>query len=147
MKKFIFIALTMFAMLPAAQADCNFTIRADDDLKAVVDEQGGWPVGEKACALLNSKNLELVVDNYATVLDGVSVASVHVTLGDKNLNIRSSSYYFATSVNAKQASMTVANDLLYNAVKIAVGKLDFDKAAREIDGYRAKASTKPGGKR
>lgn len=147
MKKFAFAALALLAALPAAQAGCNFTHQADDDIRAIVAAGGGWPVSDQKCAILNAKNLVLVVDNHATVLDGVSVAWVDVMLMDKNLNIRSNLYQVSTYVNAKRASMDVAKDMQYNAVKDAVNGLDFDKAAREIDGYRAKLAGKPAARR
>lgn len=147
MKKFAFAALALLAALPAAQAGCTFTHQADADIRAIVAAGGGWPVSDEKCAILNAKNLVLVIDNHATVLDGVSVAWVDVMLMDKNLNIRSNLYQVSTYVNAKKASMDVAKDMQYNAVKDAVNGLDFDKAAREIDGYRAKLAGKPAAKR
>lgn len=147
MKKFAFAALALLAALPAAQAVCNFTNQTDNSIRAVVAAGGGWPVSDQKCAILNARNLILVVDSHATVLDGASVAWVDVMLMDKNLNIRSDLYQVSTYVNTKQAGMDVAKNMQYDAIKDAVNGLDFDKAAREIDGYRAKLAGKPAAKR
>ena len=99
--------------------------------------------------MLNAKKLSLSVSGQATVLDGVSVGWVSVMLTDTALNIRSDLTQRSTYVNTKRASMDLAKEIQYDAIRDAINGLDFDKAAREVDGYRAKAlaSGKAGTKR
>lgn len=145
MKKALFAALTLLIVLPAAQA-CTFSNRARDDVRSAINAAGGWPISDAQCAILNAKKLTLLVDARATVLDGVSLAWASVSLLDGANNITSDAGQSSTYVNAKKASMDVANGMLNDAVRDAIKDLDFAKAASEIEGYRAKAG-KAGAKR
>lgn len=145
MKKALFAALTLLTVLPAAQA-CTFNNQASSDLRAAVGANGGWPISDAQCAILNAKKLTLVADSFATVLDGASVAWVMVSLQDTSYNIRSDAGQSSTYVNAKKPSMDWAKSMLNDAARDAIKGLDFAKAASEIEAYRAKA-IKAGAKR
>lgn len=149
MKKIVFAAMTLFAGLPAAQAGCTLNDQTSDDIRATVVAAGGWPINDAKCALLNAKKLSLSVSGQATVLDGISVGWVTVMLTDTALNIRSDQTQKSTYVNTKRASMDLAKEIQYDAIRDAINGLDFDKAAREVDAYRAKAlaSARTGSKR
>ena len=140
MKKIFFTALTLLAVLPAAQAGCPMKDSTTPDVRRVVNAHGGWPISDAQCAILNEKKLSLSATGDTTVLDGVSIAWVSVTLADVALNIHADAIGLATRVNVKKASMDVAENMQYDAIEAAVKALDFGKAAREIDAYRAKAA-------
>lgn len=140
MKKTLFAVLTLLAVLPAAQAECKFSFQATTDVTAIVIAHGGWKLSDAQCAVLNTKKLSLVVDTFAAVLDGVSVAWASVTLRDMDFNIRADRPKGFTSVNARRASMDVAEKMQYEAIMDAVDGYDFTEAAKQIDAYRAKAA-------
>ena len=140
MKEIFFAALTLLAVLPAAQAGCPMKDSTTADIRRVVNANGGWPISDAQCALLNEKKLLLAVTGDATVLDGVSVAWISVSLADSALNIHADAIGMSTQVNAKKASMDVAEKMQYAAIEAAVKALDFNKAVREIDAYRAKTA-------
>ena len=149
MKKSVFAGMTLLAALSSAHAECTFNNQTSDDIRATVVAAGGWPINDAKCAVLNAKKLSLSVSGQATVLDGVSVGWVTVMLTDTALNIRSDQTQKSTYVNTKRASMDLAKEIQYDAIRDAINGLDFDKAAREVDAYRAKAlaSGKAGTKR
>lgn len=140
MKKTLFAVLTLLAVLPAAQAACTFSSQANGEVNAIIKAHGNWPVSDAQCAALNAKKLILVVNGQATVLDGVSVAWANVTVLDTALHIKADSVQWVTRVNAKQASMDVAEKMQYDSIADAVDGYDFTEAAKQIDVYRAKAA-------
>lgn len=140
MKKTFFAVLTLLAVLPAAQAACHLKDITTENVRRVVNANGGWPIADAQCAILNEKKLALAVASNSTVLDGASVAWVSLALADAALNIRSDALGQSTRVNAKEASMDIAEEMQYAAIESAMKVLDFNKAVREIDAYRVKAA-------
>lgn len=142
MKKFVFAALTLCAVLPAAQAGCTFNTSTVESIREVVTAAGGWPISDAQCAVLNAKKLSLLVSGDATVLDGVSVAWAAVSLIDSSSRVKADAGRTSTYVNTKKASIDVANEMLVSAVKDSLAQLDFNKAAAEIEAYKAKNKAK-----
>lgn len=138
MKKFVFSALTLCAVLPAAQAACTFNTSTVESIREIVTAAGGWPISDAQCAVLNAKKLSLLVSGDATVLDGVSVAWAAVSLIDSSSRVKADAGRTSTYVNTKKASIDVANEMLVSAVKDSLAQLDFNKAAAEIEAYKAK---------
>lgn len=140
MKKPLFATLALLAVLPAAQAACTLKDITTDNVRRIVNANGGWPIADAQCAILNEKKLALAVASHSTVLDGASIAWVSLALADAALNIRSDALSQSTRVNTKEASMDVAEEMQYAAIESAMKVLDFNKAVREIDAYRVKAA-------
>jgi hypothetical protein len=135
MKKILMLA-AVAGFLGNAQA-CSVPNSTTDDVRALVNEKGGWPISDAQCAILNKQNLLVNVSGTATVLSNASVGWALVTLVDPN-NIVSDAQRSSTYVNSSSASMDVAKGLLYSSIKDAIKGLDFSVAAKQIADQKAK---------
>ena len=121
-------ASALFSPFAVSAAGCSFRSSASPDMRAIVAENGGFPIGDDMCAKLNKNNLRLDFSGMATVLDGVSVGWASVTISDLRTGLTSSEHSMNTAVNARVASMDKAKSLTYEALGSAVRTFDLNKA-------------------
>lgn len=139
MKKFI-LAMAAISTFSSSAYACKLKTIDAPSIREVVQQHGGWPISDEKCAVLNKYNLALFVTGHATVLSNTSVGWVNVKLALPGLNIVSDKSQWSTYVNTSSASMTTANDILYDAIRDAIAGLDFDGAAMEVRDYHVKAT-------
>lgn len=137
LKKLILSAI-LLATVTSSYA-CTISERTTPDVRAIVVSNGGWPISDKNCALLNSNNMKLNVSAEATVLSNTSIGWSLVKISDKKNNIFSETNQYSTQANSSIASMDKANELMYLSIKNAIDTFDFQKAIQEVKAYRAKA--------
>lgn len=139
MKKLIPAVAAISCFAGSAYA-CSLETIDTPAVREVVQQHGGWPISDEKCAILNQNKLALHVSGHATVLSNVSVGWAVVKLSAPALNIVSDRSRVATTVNSSVASMSTANDSLYDSIRDAIAGLDFDGAAKEVRQYQLKAS-------
>jgi len=127
------LLLATIAGLSSAPAfSCSVPESTTDDLRQIVIQNGGYPISDAQCAMLNGHHLRLYVEGAATVLDGVNVAWAHVSVVNPDRVIASKSGV-ATRINTKQTpSQTVANQLFYEALESAINSLDWKGATAQF---------------
>lgn len=134
MKKILFLALLLAAS--SSQA-CKFKTSDTESVREMVRQHGGYPISDEACDFLNKRGLALDVEGDATVLSGVPIAWVAVSLTRLGTGVRSDTFRYSTRTGTG-ASQDVAADVFYAGLKDAIGAFDFSKAAGEVDRYLAK---------
>lgn len=117
---------------------CSFKISHTPDVREVVRQHGGYPVSDEVCNYLYQQGLALSVTAKVTVLAGVSVAWVTISLTKLGTGVVADTYRQSTKVNTSVASQVKANDMLYEGIQEAVSLLDYSKAANEVKIYLAK---------
>jgi hypothetical protein len=65
-----------------------------------------------------------------------------VLLQAKDSQVASFASSSSTAIDTRQASQPVADEMLYKALKVAIGGLDFERAAKEIEASRHDSSQK-----
>lgn len=138
MKKLILSAILLAAV--TSSYACTFTDSLSEDIRAVIKNNGGSTLSDKNCELLNSNNMGISISGKSTVLSNTSIGWAVVKIFDKKNNITSSASGVSTMANSSNASMDLANELVYAAIKNAIDSLDFQKAIQEVKTYRAKVS-------
>lgn len=133
MKILAFISLLSISFSCSA---CGFDFSDDLVVRNVVKAKGGYPITEQQCLLLNKNGLALFVSGRAVVLRGVSIGWAQVRLTDLKTHVTSTTSHSSTNVNTGDASQDTANNLLYDAVSDAIGGLDFEAVANEVNRYR-----------
>jgi hypothetical protein len=137
LKKLILSAI-LLATVTSSYA-CTFTDSTTEDIRTIIKDNGGLPISDKNCALLNSNNMGISINAVSTVLLNTSVGWASVAVIDIKTNITSDKTGVATKVNSSSASIVVADKLMYEAIKNSMDKLDLQKAIQEVKAYRAKA--------
>ncbi|MTD33544.1 hypothetical protein [Paludibacterium denitrificans] len=130
-----------FVLLCAVSASspaCTFKTSDSDNIREIARQHGGYPISDAQCKFLNERGLALSIRGNATVLSGVSMAWVNVSLANLKTGIKSDSYRYSNSLDTSEASQTKADDLLYSNLSDAIGAFDFATAAREMENYRNK---------
>lgn len=139
MKKTI-LAIAAISVFSGNAHACKLKTFDTPSIREVVRQHGGWPISDEKCAVLNRYNLALFVNGQATVLSNTSVAWAEIKLALPGLNIVSDKSQMSTYVNTSSASMTTANDILFESIRDAIAGLDFEGAAMEVKEYQAKAA-------
>ncbi|MGF6768602.1 hypothetical protein P3T18_001072 [Paraburkholderia sp. GAS199] len=126
------LATAIVGLSATSVFSCAVPESTTDGLRHIVDEQGGYPISDAQCALLNGHHLRLYVEGDAMVLDGVNLAWAHVSLVNPDRVIASKSG-IATKVNTKLVpSQDVANKLFYEALESAINSLDWKGAVAQF---------------
>jgi hypothetical protein len=130
MKHLLLAGCVLLSLQSVANA-CNFKTSDSEYTRNVIRQNGGYPISDKSCALLNKHGLRLQVTTDASVLAGASVgwASVRVLNQDNKVSNESGS---STYVNTQVASTNKADELLYLAIRDAIDSLDFNKAISQV---------------
>lgn len=98
----------------------------------------GFTDYEAICRKLNAANAALQISADTTVLGGVSIAWVSVSLKDKNLDVFAPDFGgVATSTNSTP-SMGVAQNILPQTISDAVNSIDLDRAIASLNTNRKK---------
>ncbi|NYE62467.1 uncharacterized protein YsxB (DUF464 family) [Duganella sp. 1224] len=118
---------------------CVLNIVEVQQVRDVMEANGGYAVPDQQCKLLQSKGLVLHVMGYGKGLGNTSVAWAEVRLQDPILGVISNQAGISTFANSANATDELANNLLYRSIKDAMSRLDFEVAANEIDAFKAKA--------
>lgn len=150
MKKYL--PLLALALSFEAQS-CTFSYdTANTTITKVIKKSGGFDLKkfDTICPALNKANASLVLSGHATVLAGASIGWVSVRLKDKNSHVMNAATSSSTYANTSEASMDLAESLLYNAINDAIDSYDLEdaieglnKARRETFAQReAKSRTK-----
>lgn len=138
MKKLI-CALVICASTPVFA--CSFKAWDDSNVNAFVKEKGGYPLGDKECAMLNENGMSLWVDAHSAVLNGINVGSATVAVWKDGVVSDASGQ--STQVNSGGVgSQNIANDRMFDAIRAAIKSLNFEKAINEVHTYTAKAKQK-----
>lgn len=132
--------LTVVVALASAGSGYACSLKSSDTatVRQVVKQRGGYPISDEFCNFLNKQGLSLNVNADSTVLAGVSIAWVNISLIHLDTGIVSNTFSSHTKVDAGRASQDVADDLLYAAIRQAASNFELLKAAGEIKRYRAK---------
>jgi len=119
--------------LSAAPAfSCSLMDSTTEALRNIINQQGGYPVTDEQCAMLNAHHLRIHVDGDALVLDGVNVAWADVSVVNADHVIATKSGV-STRINRKAvASQTVADKLFVEALAQAVNSLDWNAATGQF---------------
>jgi len=132
---FIKLAALTLAFISCTAQCCTVNNAATANVRAVVKQNGGWPVSDNQCALLNKYKLGLNVTAKAAVLSGVNVGWAAVSLISET-NIISDEVGISTTVNTSMASQPTADKVMYEAISDAIDKLNWQAAAVQVDKYR-----------
>jgi len=108
-------------------------------VRDVAIANGGYEISDIQCQLLQRKGLVLQVIGYSKVLSGTAVSWAEVRLKDPAIGTVSDLAGLSTFANSANGTQAFADQLLLTAIKEAIGRLNFDVAAAQIDNYRAKA--------
>lgn len=130
--------LSLILLLAASSSQaCQFKTSDTENVREIVRQHGGYPISDDACNFLNKRGLALNVDGNATVLNGVPIAWVAVSLTKLGTGVRSDTYRYSTRTGSG-ASQDVADDIFYAGLQETVGAFDFSKAAGEVSSYLAR---------
>lgn len=113
-----------------AQA-CSFQTSDSEYTRNVIRKNGGYPIADDKCALINKNNLRLQVTTDAAVIAGVSVAWAVVRLMSQSGRV-SSELGSSTYINSQIADTNKADELLVLAIKDAINSLNFSKAIQQV---------------
>jgi hypothetical protein len=138
MKKCLLLIALMSVSL-GVQAGCEVPYAASGDVLAAISARGGWPISDEKCAFLNAEKLKLHVTANSTMLLDASIGWASVQLVDEN-NVVSDAEGAGTSINSSFASVDKADDLMRNAIEIAIDRLDFRLAAKQLKTYQLAAN-------
>jgi hypothetical protein len=130
MKKLFVAGCLLLGMHSMAQA-CNFQTSDSEYTRNVIRKNGGYPIADDKCALINKNNLRLQVTTDAAVIAGVSVAWAVVRLMGQSGRV-SSELGSSTYVNSQIADTNKADELLVLAIKDAINSLNFPKAIQQV---------------
>ncbi|WP_027793612.1 hypothetical protein [Paraburkholderia acidipaludis] len=108
-----------------------------DRLRSIVAENGGFPVSDEQCSILQKNHLAISVDGAATVLGGVNIGWAAVHLQDSRSNIISDKTGSATNINKDEGSQDTANVQFYKSLVSAINALDWNAASQEVTRYRS----------
>ncbi|BCZ85466.1 hypothetical protein PTKU64_91410 (plasmid) [Paraburkholderia terrae] len=121
------------AGLTAAPAfSCSLMDSTTDTLRNIINQQGGYPISDEQCAMLNAHRLRIHVDGDAVVLDGVNVAWADVTVVNADHVIATKSGVSTRINRSATPSQTVANQLFFEALEHAVRSLDWNAATGQF---------------
>lgn len=93
-------------------------------------KNGGYPVSDEKCELLNKAGMTLQIDASASVVVGVNVGTASVRIAKDG--VVSSDFGRSISVNTGLGSQDVADERMLIALKDAVESLDFDKGIKQV---------------
>ena len=110
-------------------------------MRTAAEANGGYQISDSQCELLKRKNLVLHVVGYGAVLSGVALGWAEVRLQDAAIGAISDQAGLSTFVNSANGTQEFADQLLVAAVRDAIGRMNFEVAAGQIEGYRKKASS------
>lgn len=110
---------------------CSVPNSTDDSTRKIIVEQGGFPVSDAQCALLNQNHLSLDIDGDATVLAGVNVGWAVVRLRNSH-GVVSKLSGTGTTVNTDLASQNTADRQFFASLKSAINSLDWKTAAEQV---------------
>lgn len=135
LKKILGLACFAFLSLAAnAVAACEqLPVYADEMLRAVAEQNGGWPISEENCALVKRHNAQLDITEDTLVLDGVSVATVTVRLRDARTQIVSGTYRVGVRLNRRATpDVNLSEAMLYECLTEALSAFKFKVALADI---------------
>lgn len=131
MKRILFGFALAATTLPVMA--CQLKTLDSESTRSIVTARGGYPISDAQCTLINSyPNYGLHVDGQATVLNGVNVTWVSVSVVDGDTMIGSITSNKTTRINTSTGSQDVANDTFFEALNAAIAGLDIKKAAGEV---------------
>lgn len=134
-KKLVVCGVVSF--LASGAYACQVPNSIDDSLRHIIMQDGGFPVTDEQCAFLRRNHLLLDVDGSADVLAGVNVGWAAVRLSDAKTKIISDAEGVGTNVNAGGVgSQDTADAQFVAALKTAIERLDWDKAAAQVAHYK-----------
>ncbi|AUT75507.1 hypothetical protein C2L64_44790 [Paraburkholderia hospita] len=127
------LLVAAIASLSAAPAfSCSLQDITTEPLRNIINQQGGYPISDEQCAMLNAHYLRIHVDGDAVVLDGVNMAWADVSVMNAD-HVISTKSGVSTRINRKATpSQTVANQLFYEALQHAVNSLDWTAATGQF---------------
>ncbi|MEX3937514.1 hypothetical protein AB4Y32_38270 [Paraburkholderia phymatum] len=127
------LLVAAIAGLSAAPAfSCSLQDITTEPLRNIINQQGGYPISDEQCAMLNAHHLRIHVDGDAVVLDGVNLAWADVSVMNAD-HVISTNSGISTRINRKATpSQTVANQLFYAALQHAVNSLDWNAATGQF---------------
>lgn len=137
-KNFLCVALLCST---ASAFACEFKVSDAPSLRDRVNSQGGYPLNEAKCEMLNKKGMSLSVYADGSVLNGVNVAFAVVSVS-KN-DVVSTRYYHSTRVGkVGVGSQDTADNLMVEAIRDGTDKLDMVAAIEALEATLAKLSKK-----
>ncbi|MEX3969796.1 hypothetical protein [Paraburkholderia caribensis] len=111
---------------------CSLQDITTEPLRNIIIQQGGYPVSDEQCAMLNAHRLRIRVEGDAVVLDGVNIGWADVSVMNAE-HVISTKSGVSTRINRKVTpSQTVANQLFYEALQHAVNSLDWNAATGQF---------------
>jgi len=111
---------------------CSLQDITTEPLRNIINQQGGYPVSDEQCAMLNAHRLRIRVEGDAVVLDGVNMGWADVSVMNAE-HVISTKSGVSTRINRKVTpSQTVANQLFYEALQHAVNSLDWNAATGQF---------------
>jgi len=111
---------------------CSLQDITTEPLRNIINQQGGYPVSDVQCAMLNAHRLRIRVEGDAVVLDGVNMGWADVSVMNAE-HVISTKSGVSTRINRKVTpSQTVANQLFYEALQHAVNSLDWNAATGQF---------------
>ena len=137
MKRILFF-IVLLITCSGANANCIPNSAALSQTHEVINRLGGWPIAEEKCIFLNKHNLSLKVTTFSSIFEGSAVAWASVSLIEKDKHIVSDLFRAITYHMTQATSMAEADKLMYEAVREAIQKLDFEVALRQIRSYQSK---------
>lgn len=138
MKQLVSLGMMACAIAFANNAQaCIVMNSSSPDVRETVDQLGGWPITDAKCEFLKKRNLYLAVSATKTVLNGTSVGWASIRLLNKD-NVSSDASMRSTHVHS-EASMNVAEKMMYEALRDSIARLDFEVAANEVAKYEKAA--------
>jgi len=124
-----------------SMACTSFSTVEVQQVRTAAEANGSYQISDSQCELLRRKGLVLHVVGYGAVLSGVAVGWAEVRLQDAAIGAISDQAGLSTFVNSANATQEFADQLLVAAVRDAIGRMNFEVAAGQIEGYRKKASS------
>lgn len=137
MKKLILAIATLSCLSTSAYAVCNLKVIYAPNVGKVVNQNGGWPISDENCALLNKNNMALAITGAATVLSNTSIGWANAQVSTRDTNIVSDKNSATTTANSTHVSVVTADQLMYDSIRAAIDGLDFNAAIKEVKQYQA----------
>lgn len=140
------LSTSLYAATAAASSACpSVPVTTSPQINSLVKLKGGWPISEAQCAFLHKHNLQLHVTADAKVLSGASVAWVALRLARKD-RLVSGEFMSSTHVDSGRADSSRAEELLYLSLESTIAQMDYEGAARSLDGLLIASGQKAAGK-
>lgn len=118
---------------------CTLQFVDTPELRSVADAYGGYPVSENQCQFLSNRGLALHISGHASVFGGaVSTAWAQVRLTNATMGVVSDISEGHNSANTESPTRATANAMLYDAIRQAISRLDFQTAAQQVENYLKK---------